>query len=334
MLGDQPASVPEAAHFDAMRRQVEAAQRWGFSYVALGQHFLYGEYRWLQPVPVLARLAADVSRATRLVTAVIVAPLYHPVLLAEELATLDVVTGGRLIAGLGAGYRSAEFAALGVPFEERFSRFEESLELMNRLWSGDRIDFAGKHWSLVGARPHIRPIQRPGPPLWIGAHSAAGIRRAARLGDAWPISPRLPHVEIASHLRIFFDARRHAGLPLGPQPLRREVVVGRDQQDAVAKFREMAQARYVGYAAEELATVPSEAIAEEFAGTAVGHAVLGSASECVAQLRALAATLPVDPIIVRAHWPGMSAEAAIAAIEKIGREVIPELAEVESAPAR
>jgi alkanesulfonate monooxygenase SsuD/methylene tetrahydromethanopterin reductase-like flavin-dependent oxidoreductase (luciferase family) len=331
MLGDQPTSVPAAEHFDGMRRQVEAAQLSGFTYIGLGQHFLYGGYRWLQPVPVLARLAADTEPHVKLATAVIVAPLYHPVLLAEELATLDVVTGGRLVVGLGAGYRAAEFESFGVPLAERGSRLEESVELMSRLWSRSRVDFTGRHWSLKDVEPHVQPLQKPRPPLWIGAHSAAGIRRAARIGDAWPISPRMPHEEIQVHLRTYFEARRKAGLPLSPQPLRREVAIGRDREDAVRRFQAMAQDRYLGYAAQDLTTVPADAIGDNFEATAIGHAVLGSAAECVDQLRALVTRLPVDPIIIRAQWPGMSAEDAVAVIEQIGRDLIPELRNVEPA---
>lgn len=329
MLGDQPTSVPAAEHFDAMLRQVEAGQRNGFTYIGLGQHFLYGGYRWLQPVPVLARLAADTSPETRLVTAVIVAPLYHPVMLAEELATLDVVTEGRLIVGLGAGYRVAEFESLGVPFAERGSRLEESIQLMTQLWSRDRVDFNGRHWSLAAAAPHVQPLQKPRPPLWIGAHSAPGIRRAARIGDAWPISPRLPHAEIEVRLRTFFEARREAGLPMGRQPLRREVTIGRDRDDALRRFRSMAQDRYLGYADQGLATVSADAIAADFEATAMGHAILGSPAECIEQLEALVAEFPVDPIIIRAHWPGMSADDAVAIIDEIGRDLIPVLRDVE-----
>ena len=91
------------------------------------QHFVFPDSRWLQPVPLLARLAAEVDPDVRLVTTVMIAPVYPPVLLAEELATLDIVSEGRLIVGLGAGYMREEYAAFGVPFEERFARLEECI---------------------------------------------------------------------------------------------------------------------------------------------------------------------------------------------------------------
>src|SRR5207244_4892538 len=116
LLSDVPSSVPPAQQFMDVRRIVDAAQRNDFTYIAIGQHFLYGDLRWLQPVPLLARLAAEVGPRVRLVTQIMVAPLYHPVLLAEEIATLDIVTEGRLVFGAGLGYRAEEFDYFGIPY--------------------------------------------------------------------------------------------------------------------------------------------------------------------------------------------------------------------------
>src|SRR5436305_10800346 len=105
LLSDVPSSVPPAQQFKDIVRMAQTAQRNGMTYIAIGQHFLYGELRWLQPVPLLARLAADCDPQTRLATQIMIAPLYHPVVLAEELATLDVVNEDRLVFGAGIGYR-------------------------------------------------------------------------------------------------------------------------------------------------------------------------------------------------------------------------------------
>src|SRR6478735_9975505 len=135
ILSDLPTREPPAHHFDAFLRQVEAAQRNGITYVMLGQHFLFPGSRWLQPVPLLARLAGELDPGVKLATSVMLAPLYHPVLLAEELATLDIVSGGRLVVGLGTGYMPEEFAAFGIPFDERVPRFEECIALLEALWT-------------------------------------------------------------------------------------------------------------------------------------------------------------------------------------------------------
>ena len=189
LLSDVPASVPPQQQFSDLQRIVAAAQRNDFTYIAIGQHFLYGDLRWLQPVPLLARLAADVDPHVRLVTQIMIAPLYHPVVLAEEIATLDIVTEGRLVFGAGLGYKADEFDYLGVPYKTRASRFDESLEVMTRLWTQDEVTFHGKHFTLDGVKPHIKPVQQPHPPLWIGAHSLPGARRAGRYGDGYACPP-------------------------------------------------------------------------------------------------------------------------------------------------
>jgi alkanesulfonate monooxygenase SsuD/methylene tetrahydromethanopterin reductase-like flavin-dependent oxidoreductase (luciferase family) len=140
ILGDIPTTVPEKDHFDSILRQ-EAAQRAGMNHILMGQHFIFERSRWLQPVPVLARLAGELDSHVRLVTQIMIAPLYHPVMLAEELATLDVVTDGRLSVGLGLGYIPAEYELLGVPFNERGARLNETIEILKLMWAQDRVSY-------------------------------------------------------------------------------------------------------------------------------------------------------------------------------------------------
>ncbi len=124
-------------------------------------------------------------------------PLFHPIALAEDLATLDLLSGGRLVVGAGAGYRPDEFTAFGLDYRRRYAMLEEALDLIARLWTDDEVTFHGRFWSVEGARPHLRPWQQPRPPLWVGAMRRAGVLRSARLGDAWPITPELRVPEIA-----------------------------------------------------------------------------------------------------------------------------------------
>jgi alkanesulfonate monooxygenase SsuD/methylene tetrahydromethanopterin reductase-like flavin-dependent oxidoreductase (luciferase family) len=177
ILGDLPTTISERDHFDSILRQVEAAQRAGMTYILMGQHFMFEGSRWLQPVPVLARLAGELDQHVRLVTQIMIAPLYHPVLLAEELATLDVVTGGRICVGVGLGYIPREYEVLGVPFKERGARLNETIEILKHMWTQDRVSYHGRFFTLDDIPVHIRPLQRPHPPIWVGAGSPAGIER-------------------------------------------------------------------------------------------------------------------------------------------------------------
>jgi alkanesulfonate monooxygenase SsuD/methylene tetrahydromethanopterin reductase-like flavin-dependent oxidoreductase (luciferase family) len=148
------------------------ARDYGFSSVCVGQHFLT-EYQKLQPIPVLSRLAAE-SGDMRLLPGIILLPLFNPVYVAEEIATLDVISGGRVILGLGVGYRDVEFEAFGVQKKERGARFEESLEAIKRLWTEDEVSFDGRFFRIPKAQVRTRPLQRPHPPIWVAAQADAG----------------------------------------------------------------------------------------------------------------------------------------------------------------
>ena len=156
ILGDVHGSVSPREHLDGLLRQVEAVQRNGLTYVTIGHHYLYGDYRWLQPIPTLARIAAELDDHVTLGTAVIQVPLFHPIDLAEELATLDILTRGRLVVGVGAGYREDEFTAFGVDFAQRFAMMDESVPIMKRLWTAGRRQLRGPVLVLPG-RAHAHP---------------------------------------------------------------------------------------------------------------------------------------------------------------------------------
>lgn len=313
ILGDVPASVSPREHFDQLLRQVHAAAAAGFSLLAIGQHYLYGDVRCLQPVPTLARLAAEVDDHVRLAIMVMIAPLAHPVALAEDLATLDIVTQGRLIAGLGLGYRREEYRQFGVSFEDRAARFGEMVATLRRLWSEPEVTTPGPAWPLEGATPHLFPVQKPAPPLWIGANGPAGVRRSARLGDAWPIGPRMALSEVRECIALYLKCRDDYGLAKGALPIRREIVIGRSRSDALALFTAMTTARFRSYSLRER---------DSISGSAEVTAVAGTADDVRHQLVALAAELPVDPVIVRAQWPGMSIEDTERYLAQLGAEVV------------
>ncbi|MGV1047012.1 MAG: LLM class flavin-dependent oxidoreductase [Solirubrobacterales bacterium] len=331
MLGDHPTRVPARDHFDAVLRGVEAAQEAGITYLVIGQHFLWpGGSRWLQPVPTLARLAGEVDEGTRLATQILIAPLYNPVMLAEELATLDIVTGGRLDVGLGLGYLPYEYQVMGVPFDERIARFEEGIALMRELWANDRVDFHGEFYSVPDGHVHVRPVQQPNPPLWLGAQTKVGIRRAARLGDAWPITPQVSAEELPDRLGIFVDERERLGKPVGRQPLRREIVIGRNREDAIAKAIEVAQPWYLQMASMGTKEVRPEEVASQMRDVVTRSFVLGSAEECAEQLRAIGSRAPVNPVLTRANWPETSTDEMIEYVKALGRELVPAMRDYES----
>jgi len=330
ILGDVPARVPPRDHLDSLLRQMEAIQRNGFRFVTMGHHYLYGDYRWLQPIPTLARLSAELDADVRLATTIVQVPLLHPVTLAEDLATLDIMTGGRLTIGLGAGYRPDEFVALNIPYEERFARFDEAVPLMQRLWTESHVTHEGRFWHLEDVAPHISPIQQPHPPLWIGAMSETGVRRAARLGDGWPVTPEATVPTMRHLMAVYEDERDRLGRPHVRHPLRREIVLGRTDDEAFERFERMARQRLVAYAQRSLASRDEAELSTAFRAVAEREAFVGTAQTVIDKIADLAAVVPIDPILVRVQWPDLDASAVVAYLDELGREVLPALREIES----
>lgn len=328
LMGDQPVASSASEHLDLMLRKVEAAQKAGFTCLTIGQHYLYDGFRWLQPVPLLARLAAELDDHVRIGTTVLVGPVHHPVILAEELATLDIVTRGRLIVGIGTGYLPAEYEAMGVPFKQRYGLLEEMIELMTKMWSQDRVTHHGRFWRVDDQPTHIRPLQQPRPPIWLGAMKQVGVRRAARHGDVWTITPQQTVEQVAGLIRAYSEERTARSLPLNPLPLRRELMIGADFDDAVSRFAAVARGKYEAYAGRGMELLSGQAV-KEFASTVQDHVILGDAEQCRQQIAGIAQRLPVGPLLIRPHWPGMDAGQTAAYLEQVGREIVTPLRDLE-----
>jgi probable F420-dependent oxidoreductase len=164
-----------------------------YPYAADGVYRADPDHPFYEPLAVL-NFVAGCTQRVRLGTHVLIIPYRHPVFTAKHLATLDVLSGGRLILGAGVGWMAEEFHALGLPtYAERGAVTNEYLRLFQELWTKDTPEFQGKYVQVSGVGFRPKPVQQPHPPIWIGGHSAAALRRAAILGDGWmPIGLR-PH---------------------------------------------------------------------------------------------------------------------------------------------
>jgi probable F420-dependent oxidoreductase len=142
------------------------------------------EVPFLDPAGVLC-YAAAVTERIRLATGIIILPQRNPLVLAKELATVDVLSKGRLVFGVGVGYLEPEFAALGVPFVDKGPRTDEYLEAIRVLWTEPKPAYSGRFVSFSGIDAQPRPVQKPHPPIVIGGHSPGAFRRAVRYGNGW-----------------------------------------------------------------------------------------------------------------------------------------------------
>jgi len=158
----------------------------GYDFIGIGEHLMLGP---TQPtalsIPALG-VAAGATRRIRLLSSVVLLPLYNPILLAKMVSTLDVASKGRYTLGVGLGGEfPAEFRAVGVPIEHRGRRADEALLLLKQLWTQSAVSFHGRYYRCEGVTLNPPPKQLPHPPIWIGGRSEAAMVRAARLGDGW-----------------------------------------------------------------------------------------------------------------------------------------------------
>jgi probable F420-dependent oxidoreductase len=174
------------AHIAEFAQRAEAL---GYDRLVTGEHVQDGNppIPRLLALPVLAAAAAATKRI-RVMSGIVIAPLYHPVMLAKLVATVDHIAGGRFDFGIGiSGQRGTriEYDILNVPVETRGRRADEMLPLLRRLWSEEHVTHRGAHYEIEDATLLPQPVQRPGPPIWIAGRSDAAMKRAATLGDGW-----------------------------------------------------------------------------------------------------------------------------------------------------
>jgi alkanesulfonate monooxygenase SsuD/methylene tetrahydromethanopterin reductase-like flavin-dependent oxidoreductase (luciferase family) len=174
----RPRSLP------TFRAYVRAAVGLGYRYLCANDHLVFGR-PWLDGPTTLAALV-EASQDMTLVTTAGLPVLRGPVQLAKTLAAIDILSDGRLVAGVGPGSSVGDYAAAGIAFQERWRRFDEALQVLRVLLHGDRSGFEGEFYSTRDVLLEPRPAQRPGPPIWIASWgSPAGLRRVARFGDGW-----------------------------------------------------------------------------------------------------------------------------------------------------
>lgn len=200
---DRVAAGPELVSGDAIADLASAWERLGFHAAYVTDHpapddrwLASGGHHALEPTVALAAAAAA-TRRLLLHTNVYVLGYRNPFLAAKALATLDVVSDGRLIIGVAAGYLRPEFEALGAEFEDRGRRLDETLELLPRIWSEQGVQAEGEGWSARSVTALPQPSQRPHPPIWVGGNSVAAMRRAVRRAQGWSPFPTEAGVERA-----------------------------------------------------------------------------------------------------------------------------------------
>ena len=195
------------------------------------------------PDPLVALgFAAAVTKTIKLATGILILPQRHPIYVAKEVATLDVLSHGRVILGIGVGWLAEEFEALGIPFEERAARTAEMVRAMRSLWKDEAEPFEGRFYRWGKLESHPKPIQKPGVPIVVGGHTELAARRAARYGDGF-----FPGVTEDEKLEWLLGVMREECAKIGRDPATIEVTSGRvaPTPDSVKQLHDLGVARFM-----------------------------------------------------------------------------------------
>lgn len=280
----------------------QAAEELGFDSLWVGDHILW-RTPLLEPLTLLAGVAMSTKRI-KLGTGVLLLPLRQPTVLAKMVATLDYLSRGRVILGVGVGGENPkEFEACGVPLAERGRRTDEGIAVLRRLWTESSASYAGQFWRFSEVDLQPKPVQQPGPPIWVGGRSDAALRRAGRLGDGWidyfvtPQGYRESMAKVAAHAA---EAGRSMDSFAAAHVLMTYVAPSKDKA-------KLATERYL-----------SNYYDHAFRFLLARYCALGTAEDCIAKIKSFEAAGARDIVLV----PTCGPDSILAQLETLASEVV------------
>lgn len=325
LMCQHPRADDMVQRFEEHLEQTRLARDHGFDAVFCGEHYLTEAYQVLHLGVLLGRIAAEAGRM-QVGMGIMLLSLRNPVEAADLAATLDVITDGRSIFGVGLGYRDVEFAAFGIRRQDAAARLEANLEVIRSLWTGAPVTIEGPGFSLQKAVATVLPVQRPGPPVWMAANSHRAVQRAARLADSWYMNPHAKLATLEEQLALYRTTLRELGKPQpAVLPLMREVFVAETNQRAQERAWPHLAAKYQSYLAwgQDKALPEYDPLALPFEELLQDRFVVGDPDRVIRGLETYVDRLGVNFITLRLQWPGMPPSDVAAAIRLFGNHVIP-----------
>ncbi len=239
-----PMDRPATQIIDEAIEVVHAASKMGYAWVSVGHHWISHPTVWPQPFPIIARLAPETG-TMQIKSSMILLPLLNAIDVAENVATLDHITHGRLVLGISIGYREKELEAVGLTRKDRAAKLEESLQIMKRLWAGEEVTFSGEYTKLTKSRMGFTTYQKPHPPIEMGAQSEAATKRAARLADSVFFGPQVAWADMKKLADVYRKERREMGQnPTTGLGASRSLIVGKSREDAARAAQQYLEKRF------------------------------------------------------------------------------------------
>jgi len=320
----------EGGHFyEEFFSEAMLGEELGFDSVWLEEHHGVKDHYWPSPLIGLAALAARTEKIV-LGTDIAILPFYHPVRLAEDAAMLDGISRGRFILGAAIGYRPDEFALFGTLMEKRGERYEESIQLMLKLWTEESVSFEGKHFKVQDGKIEPRPVTKPHLPLWLGGWGPLSLARAARYGDAWVPGPTASLEKLLTAQKTYHEELRKLGKEptATPTPLTREVVIAETDDEA---YRMAEKHLLISYRDEygggtwQHPLIGKEDPTQVSQLEAIGRDrfLIGGPETVIRKIQAFRDSFGMDHLICRLYFPGISHEFIMKELGLLAREVIP-----------
>jgi alkanesulfonate monooxygenase SsuD/methylene tetrahydromethanopterin reductase-like flavin-dependent oxidoreductase (luciferase family) len=232
--------------FQELMAQARHAEALGYDSFMKGSHFTSKPLHDLNQATYLARVMVECP-SLRLIAGIVLMPLHKPLDIAEQFANIDLMSGGKLIFGCGLGYRDEEFKAFGIERKNIVRHMEENITAVRRLWTEEDVNMKGLGWELVDANVSIKPVQTP-PPFWIGANADKAIERAARIVDAWFVSPHNRIDTTQRQLEVYKRALDAAGKPFPDEfPMMRECCIAPTHDEAMRIAKDYLVHKYAAY---------------------------------------------------------------------------------------
>jgi alkanesulfonate monooxygenase SsuD/methylene tetrahydromethanopterin reductase-like flavin-dependent oxidoreductase (luciferase family) len=249
-FGWRDRSVPLNSVFDVALERFSIMDQTGYDAVWLAEHH-FSSFSVCPSVHMMGTMAAARTKRLRIGTAVSLAPFYNPLRLAEEVALLDVLSGGRVNWGAGRGFERSEFAAFGIPGEESGPRFHETVEIVLKAWTNQRLTHHGKFFQYDGVEVLPKPFQTPHPPVWMAASSIPAIEWAASQGHSILMDPHSSRADLIAKRRhyaakLIEAGHRDSGRTI---PMSRLIAVDETEEKARAVAKRVAEwtiASYIG----------------------------------------------------------------------------------------
>ncbi len=272
--------------YERALQRIEVMERAGYDAVWLTEHH-FNDYSVCPSIPVMGAYAAARTKRIRIGAAVTLAALYHPLRLAEEIALLDILSGGRVNWGAGRGFDLREFKAFGITPEASGARFHEAVEIVMRAWRDEKLTFKSEHFSFENIEVLPKPLQRPHPPMWAAAGSNEAVEWAASCGYSILMNPHSTHAELGEQRRLYHERLEEHGHSITGRdiPMARLLAIAPTDAEAADVAREGAKWLLRTYVNPRGAASASDLL-DRYVGSVVIHGTPERVVDKIERLRA------------------------------------------------